>query len=489
MTIFKYVNTKYFKVTIINILVLMICLLASYNNLTKVSIYPIVLFIYYLFLFIQKRDNDIVLYQIIMFIISTFILDIIFHYFKISTPLELKYIVEGISIVLFLRILINRKVYTDILRDYFFITISIIIIFSLITSFFNGNKFIDLFNAIRIYFRYIPIYIVLSKEVLKLKSFYRVVYLFNLLVFIIQTILGVHRDLRVGIFGIVGASCFEIFIIIFYMNMLIKYLYKEVSFYKLFIVFLGTTAMFAIAESKSTLIMFILISILIICFINTKIFKKVIIFTVLIAMLISGWNMMIKLYPNFAYFADISKIGEFTKDYIFGNSNEVMFEKGRYEAAMFVSDMEKKDSIDKLFGVGLGKSIPPENLFYDTDANGRQVVWDFRQSQIFNKYGIRVGYHLSSFGIVLIDSGYIGIAILISFIIIFFKRGLYLLRKGETTEVKILGGMAIYIALSAIFHCGYANSLTDRSYLFIVCLLLGIIQNAYLNLKSKRLLK
>ena len=308
-------------------------------------------------------------------------------------------------------------------------------------------------------------------------------------VFIVQAFLGVHRDLRTGIFGIVGASCFEIFIIILYMTMLIKYLYKEVAFAKLFIVFVGTTAMFAIAESKATLIIFILISILIICFINTKVFKKIIIFTVLIIMLISGWNLMIKLYPNFAYFADASKFVEFTKDYIFGNSNKIMFEKGRYEAAIFIADTEKKDYIDDFFGVGMGKSIPPENLFYYTDANGRQLVWDFPRSQIFSKYGIRVGYHLSSLGIVLIDNGYIGIFILISFIIVFFKRGLVLLRKGENTEIKILGAINIYIALSAVFHCGYANSLTDRSYLFIVCLLLGIVQSYYLNLKNKNLLK
>ena len=476
---------KYLKISFINTLVLIICFLASYSNVAKLLVWPLTIVGYLIFLLVQKKDSDIVIYQLIMLIISTFILDFTFHYLKIRTPLELKYISEGISFILILRIIINWRKYKVILNDSILIILSTIIIFGFIIGLINGNGILNLFNGVRIYLRFIPTYIILTVESISIKNIYKYLYIANILIFLIQTIAGINQDLRTGIFSIISTVAFEIFIIIYYIKNLIYYLYKKISLNRFLTIFAITTIMFALAENKAAMLIFIVISIVILLMINSKMIKKIISIIVLVMMLISGWNLMIKLYPKFYWMSDLTKIFEFAEEYLLGNSNELYFQMGRFEAVGYINRKEKNDLTSKVVGLGIGASIPPENLFYVLDGNGRQNIIDFPESKVFFKYGSGVGYHLSSAGIIFIDLGYIGILVLISIVIIVFKRGFYLLRYGNCIDIKVVGGIGIYISLSSIFSCGYGTALNDRSYLFIICIILGINRYYYVEQKKE----
>lgn len=479
------VYSKYLQIGIINIFVLLICFISSYNVISKYIIYSTVLSIYYIFLLAKKDEIEIVLYQIILFIISNFLLDFTFHYLKLNTPLELKYICEGISVILILHILIKKKRYRDILKDPLILIVLLISIFSLIMGLIRKNDLLSLINTFRIYFRFIPTYIVMSYSKQRLEAMYKVLFIINLIIFTVMSLLGGHQDLRTGIFGIIGSSSFYVFIMLFYITVLLRYLYKQISFSKFIIVLITTILMLAIAESKAYIVISIFVSLIILLIINTKVLKKVITIILLLVTLGFGWNLMIKMYPKFSYLADMSKVTQYMESYIFGNSNKANFTLGRFDAAKYIISKEHDTIVDSFIGMGLGQSISPENLFHKKSSNGRQEVWDFPQSNIFLKYGPNFGYHLSSLSIIVIDGGYVGIAVLIFILILLFYRGFHIIKKGNDINVRTFGAITIFLVISGIYTIGYSSGLNNRGYLFMCCIVLGISHSYYINLKNR----
>ena len=155
MNINKKVQTIV-KISIINIFIILICILANLTGKFKYNIYIPVLTVYFFYL-LTKNEVTIVLYQFYMMILNEFILDNIFHYIRIDTPLELKYITEFISIILIMKILINKKVYGNLMKNKVIILLLTIIIINTIIVISNNESILQLMNALRIYFRFIPL--------------------------------------------------------------------------------------------------------------------------------------------------------------------------------------------------------------------------------------------------------------------------------------------------------------------------------------------
>lgn len=474
---------KFVEVSIVNSLILCICYLGSLSEITKPIVYLVVLSIYFLYLLIQN-EKVIVIYQISMLLISVFIFDIMFHYIRIDTPLELQFVPEVISIILLLRILINKE-YKNVLLDPFIVISLGIIFISLFIVIINKASIIDYLNAIRIYFRFLPIYIVFSKNEFKFKQIYKVLYICNLLVFILLSYMGTHQDLRNGIFGITGGSVFQVFVMIWVLNVLVRYLNKEASILKLSFVLIVTIIMFAVAESKAYIIIMIAITFTITLVIRTKLLKKIFIGIVFVMVFMIGVELLVTMYPNFAYFVKSDNVVESIEEYLFGNSNRALFTKGRFEAMEYIIDLEHIDGTEKLLGIGLGSSLPPEYLFYENDKKNNQEVIETKESRIFDKYGARIGYHLSSFSAICIDAGLIGVIISIIILFIFLYRGYFVLKNGTNSYIKTIGAIGIYIPLAAIYSCGYSNALFVKGYMMLVMILLGMLEYYYRDYKER----
>lgn len=464
----------------INLLMFFICFIGSFTGSLKYFIYVIAcgFYIYYL---IKKDERVIILHQLYFLILSEFMLDSIFHYIRIETPLELKYISEIISLVIILKIIMKRKDYENILKNKVLMLVFFIIVINIIITIVNKQDLAQLLNAIRIYFRFIPVYIVISYKGILLNKIYGILYVANLIIFLLLTLLGTHRDLRNGIFGIVGSHTFAIFVSIILIYKIVnimnnrfnKYNTMEVLFYGF-----GTIIMFVISENKAFMGL-IGISIFLIVIINKgNLVKKIIICMCIILMSGVGANILVKMYPQWTYLLSIKNFQHNIDDYIFGNSNKKAYSMGRYEAMNYISNLEFKTLNKKLLGLGLGSSIPRENSFYINDSK-EQFVFDFPESRIYKKYDKKYGYYLSSLSYIYLDNGILGTLVLISLVLISFLKGVYILRNGKTVEKKFIGGVAIFIVLSAIYSCGYGGALINRTYNYINCIILGLLTYSY----------
>ena len=477
---------NFFKIGIIDAIVLLACFLSNYTGILKPVLYTIIIGTFFAYLFTVKDEMEICNYEIIMCIFSTFFLDSTFHYLRLNTPLELNYICECMSIILCFKIMFKRKKYSKLLKDPFLKVILVSIVVSIITSLINLNSFIDLINGLRIYFRFIPIYIVLSHNKVDYKMEYKIFYFVNLVIFTILSVLGVFKDLRTGIFGIVGGATFEMFMSIALMYMLVKYLSKEVSFIYLALTLCITIVCYAVNESKAYIFITVLLTLIVAVIVNTKIMKNVITFFIIGAIFVAGMDLLVKLYPKFIYVINYKQFASYVTEFIFGNSDQVQYKMGRFQGMVYVADNEQKDDFEKIFGVGIGKSIPLENWFYVKDKERYQEVFDFPISPIYSKYGETLGYHLSSFSLVFIDGGYFATVICILIITIFAYKGIYLLRNGINVNEMFIGATAFFMAISAIYSCGYSGALRNRGYQVIVLICIGIAEKTYKDVKSRK---
>lgn len=469
----------------INLYFILICILASFLGDFKYIIYFLIGSIYLLFL-LQKCEIKIFKYQLVLLLLNEVILDNLFHYLRIkTTPLELKYMVEMISILLVLKIIRNRKHYKLIFKDSILIILLVSIFINLFVSFLNHSNWIDVFNGLRIYLRFIPLYIVIANNNICMAKIYNYIYYLNLAFLLLQIIIGVHQDLRTGIFGITGSPSFAIFISYKLVEYTMAFSQRSVSLFKFTVISLFTICIFAIVENKTFLILIVGLIFLVIYLSKGKIRKKISVAIVMTVFLVLGVNLIVKMYPNFAYFLSIENMQDNIYNYIFGNSNPVNFDMGRIEGGQYIADIELDSFGRQMLGLGVGTSLPQENWFYMNDGKEINVI-DFPESKIYSTYNRRIGYFLSSYNSIYLEFGVVGVGVVLVFLIIILYRGIYLLRKGTVVSVKSIGAMGIVISISALMICGYGGGLLNRNYNYIICIFLGLLSYNYQNINKKR---
>lgn len=466
-------------IAFLNGLVLLTCFMASFlNDILYFFICAISVVSYYIILLRKCNVVRIVKYQIILLIMSMLFLDVMFYFFRVDTPYELYYISEGLSLVLLVKIGLERTKYRNIMKDSFMMLVLVIILSSLAITIINGANLGSYINTLRVFFRYIPVYIVLSRNKTEFKKMYQVLYFCNIVFFMAEWVLIGNQDFRNGIFGFIGGSCFQIFIMIYLIYVLIRYLYKQTSIWHLGAVFALNVAMLVIAESKVSIVMVALSCAMISMIVDSKLIKKFIIAIIGVVVVVVGFEFIIALYPDFKYMANLESLGNYVQSYIFGNSNP-NYTMGRLEAMEYICQMEQTTWFDKLFGLGLGEAMPQERWFHIERAWSYQHVFDFSASTMFAKYGVSFGYHMSVLSWVRIGTGYVGVAAAIVVILCIIYKSCYLLRKGKTLDEKTMGGIGFFIAVMGIYTNGYSGGMLNTGYVLSVMVLLGMMQYYY----------
>lgn len=467
---------KIIKINLINIFILLTCFTASFTGVFKYAIYTPILLIYFFYL-LNKNEVTIVLHQFYIMILNEFILDNMFHYIRVETPMELKYITEVISLILIVKILLNKNKYNNLIKDKVLIGTLIILIINSTIVIINNESVLQLINASRIYFRFIPVYLIVKYNNNNFKATYKLLYYVSIIIFFMQVLLNFHRDFRTGIFGIIGASVFSVFISIKVIDLTVKFINGKTKKSKLIFFTLLTFIVFALAESKAFILILAASMIIILILSKGKILKRLFFSFVTIWLLLLGVNLMIKIYPHFSYFLSIENLKSNVEEYIFGNSNKVSFSMGRFEAMTYIGNIEQGTLDKKIFGLGTGVSIPPENLFYINDSKGQEVI-DFPPSRVFKSYDTRYGYYLSSLSTIYLDNGYIGIIILIAIFAILLLKSIYLIRYGDTIDNKSLGGISLFVVLASTFCCFYGSDLFYRNYSYMLCIISGLVSQS-----------
>ena len=103
-------------------------------------VFNIILIVFYLVILLFKDELFIITSQISFMIICYVFLDLLWIKTRLQAPLELKYIVDLICVVLIIKIISKSNYYKTVLKDKFFITIMLIEMLSLSVVIINNGS-------------------------------------------------------------------------------------------------------------------------------------------------------------------------------------------------------------------------------------------------------------------------------------------------------------------------------------------------------------
>lgn len=480
------IDKKYKGIIILNtvncVFFLILFISSKFGDL-KWIFYILFIGIYIIYL-LRKSNVVIVKYLISFLLISSMCLDTIYIKTLNDTPMEIKYVVDIILSLLLFKIIVNIKKYKLILKDPLFTLIMISIIFNLALFTIYNEGFDDLINGFRIYYRCIPIYLVLSIDEFDFKIEYYLYYIINIIAFVFETYIRMHQDNRTGLFGAAGTSAFAIFVLIMLVISLVKYLNKKKSLRGMLFILFITIMYFVISENKA----FIFITIFLVAsnaIVASGIIRKkvtILISTIVIALI--GMNILIALFPNFRDMFNPNTMEDSISSYLLNNNNS-NFEMGRIEAISYLTEIELNTEGKKLFGIGLGSALPPENWYWDNKSNGRKII-DFQESQLYSKYGEKSAYYLTSVGVLFIETGIVGILVLIFIYSIVVRRCSYIIKNSNNIYQSIIGFIGIFTVISIIFPILYGGALLNREFMVLLFIIIGNVTYTYNIIKKNR---
>lgn len=465
--------------TIFTLLLLMV-------NISDFSfmIWPLMIgFIIYLF---TLDTYDLITNQIILLIDFNVIYDILWRKSSVNIPINCKILIDIISIIIIFKILINYNLLKKTLRDPIIWLMIVFIIFSVGVAVVNKIPFIEYLMSLRIYIRFLPVYIVLSNFKLEYNRNYLYIFIaINLFLIPIQSLISSYDDVS-GVFGIRNVHILLLFLII--MTAIITTIYcKKVI--KVYLYLLGIIIIFLICgfgEIKIGMVI-IPIEILLIILLNTinpiKLFTSII---VCIFMVNLGLKVLVKISPQFENFFDKDIIKQNIIDYTM-KPNNPDYSLGRLENIVYSYNNILTTPSSRITGLGVGSAMPPETYYYQLEkhSRGRDVI-SLYMTKLYTYYGPYFGYHFSSMNIIFLETGYIGIIIYLSILMIFIKRSILLIIKSGRVIDKAIGNASVALITSLIGLMFYYNYILDRGAIILVVITLAITTNISKNINNNR---
>lgn len=478
------INKKISNFIVVNLinLILFISLLISSRLPYKYLIYLIIILAYSIYLFTQKSIN-IIKYQISFMLISSPCLDMLYLNTGKTIPMEIKYLIDIVLILLCFKMLINSREYKKVFNDSFIILIIMTILLNCIICIINKGNIYELFNGLRLYYRFIPVYIILSLNNFKFNTEYKLYYFLNIFACMFEILMKMHQDHINGLFGATGSPACSIFMTIMLVYIILKYINKKTKLLNLLFILFITFFYFVFSENKAFIFITCVNILFIILLSRGKKYKKILTSIITMFILIIGINVICVLFPNFGEMFKLDTMQQSIESYLLKNNNPA-FALGRIDATKYVANIELNTSYRKMFGSGLGSALPTENWYYSSDmvSIGRYVL-DSKPSTMLNRYGYDLGYQLTSTGVLFIETGYIGILVLLLTCIIFARRSLYIINNTKNEERYFIGVLGIVTIISSLFPLLYGGGLINRNLMFIILLILGRTSFVYKNVK------
>lgn len=476
---------KILKLNIINILFIIYFMCSSYFSPIKWILYVGGLISYTIYLF-KKNELEIVKYIISYTIITTVIIDYLFVYLHINVPFELKYIPEILSLLLVYIIVMKLDIYKEILNDSLFIIAIMIILFNFIYLISNDSNIYEYINGLRMYARYLPIYVILKVNDIDLSEEFKLYYFINIILMLLQVMVNTGKDNINGIFGLSGTTSSGIFMMTLLGIMTIKYIQKDINILKYIACIVITSITFVIQENKAFIIMQVLYIIFILLLCKGNMLKKMLGNIIIVVAIILSVHLLLELFPGYKSFVSKDTFKSEISNYLLKNNNDA-FRMGRLQTLSYLDKLEMNKGLEELLGNGLGYSLPKENWYYEGIAKtfwSNNSVYDLNASRFYSRYGSNFGYHLSSLVILYLELGWSGILMITISLIIIMKRSINLiLHKLSKTEDQIWGTIGINICMSSLFGFIYGSELQNRIYIIMIAILLGIMSHKESKLK------
>lgn len=477
--IIKY--KKLIQFILINCLFLFMILLSNMQSIKYIYIPIVIMYLIYICLL---DDFDCVYNQIVLLCALTLFYDNLWRWKpSLNVPLSLKYVVDIISIILLFKIIIHGKRYYNILKDKIMIIILLFIVISIIGYLGRDISFINYIMSMRIYLRFLPVYIILSNsEKIFIKEDLKTLILLNLIPLPIFKIKS-HQDDFSGVFGISSVQVFFLLILMIYIAVIILALNKKIKVVYLIISIITTFVLCGLGEIKIAFALIPIISVVIILINKKNIVSIIKILIPMGIMLIIGVNILIKVNPEFIEFFDRDKIEQNIVNYTMKTNNEKI-ELGRLENIIYTNNSILTDSSKKLYGLGIGSCMPNENWYYEAHADGRTVI-SLYETDMYKQYGYLFGYHFSSMNIIYLENGIVGLLIFYIIIIIIIIRAIRLIKQSNNITDKCIGNVTIAFILAWIPLMYYYAYLLDRSPVYMFIIVSALTTNRYNNIKIK----
>lgn len=473
--IIKY--KKPIQFIIINCIFLFMILLSNIQSIKCIWI-PIMVF--YLGYVSLLKAFDCVYNQIVLLLLLSFFYD---HLWRgapsLNVPLSLKYVVDIISIILLFKIFIHFKEYYRILKDKIIIIILLFISISMVVYVVRDIDFINYIMCIRIYLRFLPVYIILSNSQENFKKEDLMILILCNLIPLPFFAMKFHQDDFAGIFGISSVQVFFLFILMIYIYIITLCLNKKIkakySILSTIIVFI----LFGLGEIKIAFILTPIILTIIILF-NKKNIMLIIKLTIIIGIMTSvAINILISISPGFKEFFKSDKIKQNVIDYTM-KTNNPEFELGRLENIVYTQKYILTDTSKKICGLGIGSSMPNENWYYEKLGKSKgKKVFTLYQTNMYKQNGYTFGYQFSSMNIIYLENGVIGIVVFYLLVVIIMIRSIVLIRKSNHIIDKVIGNTTFAFMLAWIPLMYYYSYLLERNPMYMCIFVSALVSNRY----------
>ena len=327
----KKSNIKEFLlINIFNSILLVGLYLCNTNAITS----AILTSIYIIFIFTRK-EKVIIEYQFSFMILCSTILDTTYSINANSTPMWAKYITEIISLVLLIKIILNKTMLKKVIKDKIFLLFILVGVVGAIYSIFNKNSLYVIIDTYRRIFRFLPVYLTFAyaecdKD--NLINKFNLYFILNILFFIVQCISGVGKDYRNGIFGKTSTSAFYYFIIIFSTYHLNLYITKKEKVLVTLAIMLTSLICIVLQDGKAYMIFYITYCVAIIVIYNKNIMKKIAVVALIIIAIPIGMEVMKKVSPNATFFYNSTNLIKTGLEYMQINNSTNLYQLNRFEA-------------------------------------------------------------------------------------------------------------------------------------------------------------
>lgn len=477
----KIINNFFISLAINSIFSVMFLLL----YLSNLKFGLIILTLGYILYIFLMNEKDIVTNEVSLLIVLNVFYDMLWRKTLIDVPLELKYLIDFMSIIIIFKIILHRNKYKLVFKDSIIILTFIWIIISMVISFSNDISLNNYIMSLRIYIRFIPIYIVLTNN----RIFYNkydlyLLLIINIFIIPVQSIISFMDD-RSGVFGISNVQALLLFLIIITAVVVTMYSNKKINTFTFIFSIILIFVICGVGEIKIgiAILPFVIILILLL---NTKNPIKIIVSIVSIIIMINiGLNILIKVSPGFSSFFEKDKLKQNIINYTM-KTNDSRFYLGRLQNIFYTNEYLLKNKEEKIFGLGVGSSMPSENYYYELESNsqGRKRFTPY-YTNLYKEYGVYFGYHSSSVNIIYLEGGYIGLIIYFAILAIILYRSFKILYKANNVTYKCIANATIVLILSWIGLAFYYPYLLDRSAMIVFTFMVGL-NRSVLNMKNKK---
>ncbi|GFI64421.1 hypothetical protein IMSAG185_00009 [Lachnospiraceae bacterium] len=395
-----------------------------------------------------------------------------FAIYNLSFPRWMNYFTDLITIVLFLFLIRTKKI--TVCKDFFSASCMILCFFwvGFLSTVVSGGDSVLYLWAIRNYGRFF-LWLILCIQLLNVNKwfghirFLHILLYLNLFIMMVQFfVFGERMDYLNGLFGryVGGNSAVNTFVVVLTIENIAAYLSQKRAIKVVLINIFVISVTCALNEVKFYFIELILVVIGALFIGNRRTWKalakSVYLIIVFGIMMLIGGAIFLYLYPGFSEKLSLEYMIYYsTRSY---NSSKIIYHEGipvsnRLTVFGIVDHYFLESALQKILGIGMGAA--------DIAA--------FIPNPFYIKYSA-IAYNAFLFGLILLENGYVGLIIYLSFILFVFLNSKRLVKK-DPEQYKYSGIISGTAAFLFLFIGVYNSALKIESSGYIYFTFLSLV--------------